>query len=294
MTGNKDQWLGTADPHARLRRIESLDLATDYREITQLFYADFQSTMIAKSINGFMMNYAAPRISAVLAATGELEHRIAKRVVDTITLASTVMAHGFSGEGRDAARRVNAMHRHYDIHPDDFLAVGSEEVVGSIELAERYGWRPVTDKEREALNLYYSHQTRAFGSPNPLPASYAGTKLFYDAYVAAHIAYAPHNERLAKVLVKFLGTLAPAPFRPLYRLILLAQLDDRIARACGIRPASKPVKRLADAVLRRIGRKDPIADGAPNHLEALIRRIYPDGYRIGDLGTHREAATTTG
>jgi ER-bound oxygenase mpaB/B'/Rubber oxygenase, catalytic domain len=280
------RWLGTSDPYARLRKIESLDLATDYREITLLFYADFQSTMVVKSINGFMMNYASPRISRVLAGSGELEHRVAKRVVDTIMLASTVMQHGFTGEGRDAARRVNAMHSHYDIHPEDFLAVGSEEVVGSIELAERYGWRAVTSKEREAVNLYYSQQTQAFGSRDPLPATYLKTKLLYENYLNENVHYAPQNERLGKAITAFLATLAPVPIRSLYRMILLAQLDDRVARACGIRPASRPIKWMAQTLLRRMGRKDPIPDGAPNQLEALIRRVYPDGYRINRLGTH--------
>lgn len=285
MTRKPKQWLGTDDRYIRLRQIESLDLATRYRDITQLFYQDFQSTMVSKSLNGFLMNIASPRISAVLASTGELEHRIAKRVIDTIALSSKVMQHGFTGEGRDAARRVNDMHRRYNIDPEDFLAVGSEEVVGSIELAERYGWRPVSDKEREALNFYYSHQARAFGSPNPLPATYAETKILYEAYVETHIRYASQNARTARVVVNWLATLAPALVRPLFRTILVAQLDDRIAHACGIRPASAPVKALAHAALQRMARKDPIPDGAPSHLEALVRQVYPHGYAISDLGT---------
>jgi hypothetical protein len=127
--------------------------------------------MLTKSFSGFMFTFAAPRISRVLSATGELEHRIAKRVVDTTLLATAVLQHGFKGTGRDAARRINSMHSRYDIHPDDFVAVGSEEVLGSLELAERYGWREVTDKEREAVRIFYSHQARAFGSPKLLPAS---------------------------------------------------------------------------------------------------------------------------
>jgi hypothetical protein len=290
MPRSKARWLGTTDRHARLKAIERLDVERDYREITKLFYEDFQSTMAAKPINGFMMNYSSPRISRVLSGSGELERRVAKRVVDTILLSSAVMQHGFAGEGRDAARRVNHMHRHYDIHPEDFLAVGSEEVVGSVELAERYGWRPVTDKEREAINRYYSHQARAFGSPTPLPATYAETKAFYEDYVDRQSHYEPWNERLGRALTAFLTMLAPLPVRPLFRAVLLAQLDDRIARACGFRPASRLMKRLAHAILLGLGRKDPVPDGAPNHLEALVRRVYPDGVTIDQAGTHHEAA----
>lgn len=286
MKRHERRWLGTTDPYARLRKIESLDLDTRYREITQLFYADFQSTMLAKPFNGFMMNYTSPRIAAVLASTGELEHRVAKRVIDTTILASTVMIEGFTGAGREAARRVNAMHKHYDIHPDDFLAVGAEEALGSIELAERYGWRDVTPKEKQAVLMYYSQQTRAFGSARPLPETIAETQAFFDHYIDTQVRYDPQNERLARVMLGWIGNLAPALIRPLIGPLLLAQFDDRLARACGFRPMPGPIKALAHAVLRRIGAQDPIPDGAPNHLEALVRKVYPNGYRIGEVGTH--------
>lgn len=291
MARKERRWLGTTDPFVRLKQIEALDLETDYREITKLFYADFQSTMVAKSINGFMMNYAAPRISRVLRSSGELEHRISKRVIDTIILASAVMMEGFTGKGRDAARRVNAMHRQYDIHPDDFIAVGAEEAVGSIVLAELYGWRTVTDKEREAVNRYYSHQARAFGSPNPLPVTYAETKAYFEDYLDNHVYYEPQNERLGKVLLSWIGTMAPKGMRSLYRFILIAQLDDRVARACGMRPASRLAKWLSYAALKHIGGKLPVSDGGPSHLDALVRHVYPNGYEISQVGTHAAPLT---
>ena len=99
-------WLGTPDKFARLRRIESLDPEVNFREIVGLFYQDFRSVMLLQGFYGFMMTYASPRISRVLAQTGELEKRVAKRIVDTILLSRLVMEHGFEpGPGRDAAHR---------------------------------------------------------------------------------------------------------------------------------------------------------------------------------------------
>ena len=139
MTPRKKLWLGTTDRYSRLRRIESLNLQTDYREIALLFYGDFQSVMFSKAFNGFMFNYAAPRISRTLSATGELERRVAKRVVDTTLLSSEAMIHGFDeGRGREAAQRIREMHSRYAIREEDFIATGCE---GSLGLA-RSG-RPV-------------------------------------------------------------------------------------------------------------------------------------------------------
>jgi ER-bound oxygenase mpaB/B'/Rubber oxygenase, catalytic domain len=287
MAKTDPQWLGTPDRYARLRAIESLDLDTDYREITLLFYADFQSAMFLKSWHGFMFTYAAPRISAVLSQTGEVVDRLPKRVVDTTLLASAVMQHGFSEpDGRDAARRVNAMHRQYDIAAQDFVAVGAEEAVGSLELAERFGWRPVTDKEREAVRRYYSHQTRAFGSPVPLPDSVPELRAFFSNYLDTEVHYEPQNERLGKIFLDWFVNLAPAAVRPLFRSMLIAELDPRIAAACGLKQPRQPARYLAAKLQQSRASKDPVPDGVENGLETLVRGVYPDGWAVAELGTH--------
>lgn len=281
------RWLGTTDPFARLRKIETMDLEQEYREICVLFYSDFQSAMMTKGFTGFMFNNAAPRISAILAETGELEHRLAKRVVDTTVLASAVMTSGFKeGAGRDAARRVNAMHSRYDIHPDDFIAVAVEEILGSIELAERHGWREVTAKEREALRLYYSHQARAFGGSKAVPDSLDGIHEFWNHYLDHDVYYAPQNERLARVLLNWYKGMAPKLERPFVEHILISELDPRIARACGLAPAKGLSRRISQAFLGYAARKDPLPDGAPSKLQGLVDQVYPQGYGFEDLGTH--------
>lgn len=289
MTKNRPQWLGTSDPYARLRRIESLNLERDYREITMLFYGDFQSTMLTKSFNGLMFTYAAPHISRTLSATGELEKRIAKRVVDTTLLASAVMQHGFAeGQGLEASERVKAMHSRYAIRTQDFVATGCEEVLGSLDVAERFGWRPVTEKEAEALRLFYSRQALAFGSPEPLPGSVAEVRAFFSNYLDNEVRFEPQNQRLTGVLIDWFCGLVPAPLRPLFRTLIVADLDPRIARACGLKVAGKPTKRAAEALLKLLARADPVPDGGPNKLENLVKGVYPDGWEIKTLGTHVE------
>ena len=287
MTRPEARWLDTPDHYARLRKIESLDLATEYREITLLFYGDFQSTMFMKSIHGFMFTFAAPRISKILSQTGELEQRILKRIVDTNLLASAVMQNGFKeSPGREAARRVNAMHSRYDIHPDDFVAVGAEEAIGSLDLAERFGWRQVTEKEKEAVRLFYNHQARAFGSTRPFPGSVPELRAFFDHYLDTELRYEPQNERLAGLLLNWFAGLAPGPVRPLFHNLLVAELDPRVAKACGLNQPRWPAKPLMNAFLKKMARKDPVPDGTPSKLQAMVRTVYPDGWKYEDLGTH--------
>jgi hypothetical protein len=282
-------WLGTPDRYARLRRIEALDLKEGYREITILFYGDFRSVMLPKSFNGFMFTFSSPRMSRILNSTGEIQQRIAKRVVDTTLLASAVMLEGFgSAAGGEAARRVHTMHSHYDIHEDDFVATAAEEALASLDLAEKFGWRPVTAKESEALRLYYSRQARVFGSRKPLPASIPLTRQLFSRYLDEHVRFEPQNQRLANVLIDWFCGLVPRPMRGIYRTFLLANLDPRITRACGFQVPSKLSSWATYAVMKKMGMRDPVPDGAPNRLDALVKSVYPNGWQMDRLGTHLE------
>ncbi|MBB2943326.1 uncharacterized protein (DUF2236 family) [Actinoplanes lutulentus] len=281
--------------YARVREIETLDPEKDHLRITQLFYQDFRSISVLQSVTGNLMTFAVPRMSRILSATRQFEHHTAKRVLDTALLVSTVLHHGLEpGPGREAARRVNGMHRHYDIHPDDFVAVGCDVPLMSLEIADRFGWRPVTDAERESLRIHYSKEARAFGSHRPLPATLAEMRAFWEHYLDTQTAYEPQNQRLAEAFLAYLPTLAPAPLRRLITPILLAQVDPRILRACGLPLPSALKKRASTAAMRALGRKDPVptpAPGEPSGLDKQISAIYPHGWTVDTVGTHLPSAT---
>lgn len=277
------------DRNARLRRIGELDPEKDYREITALFYLDFQSVMILQAVTGNLMTFAVPRMSRVLSATKQFEHHTAKRFVDTTLLVQAVLDHGLGpGEGRDAARRVNAMHRQYDIHPEDFVAVGCDVPVMSLEIADRFGWRPVTDAERESLRIHYSAEARAFGS-GALPPTLPEMRAFWDNYLDENTAFEPQNRRLADAFLGFLPEFFPRPLRPFVTPVLLAQVDPRILRACGLREPSARAKRISTMVVRALGRTGPGPDPKPgevNPIEKLAESVYPNGWTVHALGTH--------
>jgi ER-bound oxygenase mpaB/B'/Rubber oxygenase, catalytic domain len=290
MRVSKKTWLGQPDSYARLRRIESLDIDANFREIAALFYQDFQSVMLPASFSNFMMTFAAPRISRILGSTGELEHRAAKRVVDMSLLTSAVLEHGLGAElGRDAARRVNHMHRQYDIHEDDFLVVGSDAVVIGIALAENYGWRAVTDKEREAVRRFHSQLGQAFGSHRPLPGTLKEVRQFWSDYMDRELQFEPQNRRLARAVLNYYITMFPKGLRTIFRVVLMADVDPRIARACGMPVANMPTRWIATRVMKLLGRQDPVPDGGKDGLAELAKTVYPNGWEVNELGTHIQA-----
>ena len=293
MSKAKPQWLGTDDKYARLRRIESLDPKVDYREITELFYTDFQSVMVVQGVSGFLFTFAAPRMSRILSASKQVEHHTAKRFVDTSMLTGAIMKHGLGpGEGRDAARRVNAMHRQYDIHPQDFIAVGCDVPVMSLELADRFGWRPVTDAEREAVYIHYSKEARAFGSHQPMPDTIEGARAFWENYNDTELAFEPQNKELTDALLAFMPTLVPKAMRGIINPIVTAQVDPRILEACGIPKPSRARRWMSNTMLKAMAKADPKPDvegSGRGAMDALKAELYPNGWTIQSLGTHLNA-----
>lgn len=287
MFSGKKTYLGSKDRYARLRKIETLNPETDYREITKLFYEDFHTVALLPGFTGFLMNNAAPRISRILAATGELEHRVAKRFLDTSIFAATILENGLDkGLGRDAARRVNSMHRRYDIHEDDFVIVACDQIVMGIAHIEKFGWRPLSDVEREGLRVFYTQEARVFGGRKRLPATLPEVRAFWERYMDEELGFEPQNQRMTDVMVDFVKTLFPWPMSVVIAPALLAQVDPRILCACG-RKAPGPLARwFASIVLRQLGRLGPRADNAPDRRHALIKKVYPNGYTIDSIGTH--------
>jgi hypothetical protein len=281
-------WLGSPDRRARLNRIQNLDPQRDCREITKLFYEDFGTLMLLQSYSGNLMSFAAPSISRILGSTGEFEHRVAKRFLDTALLAHSVICYGLesAGDGRDAARRVNSMHRRYDIDADDFMIIGIDNILMAIEFAERFGWRPVTDIEREAIRHFYGQVTQAFGGRKPLPPSMAEVRAFWEHYMNNKLAFEPQALRMTDVLTGFIKTLFPPPLSYCLAPLLLAQVDPRILKACGKPVPGAFAKTISDKFFRMLGKNDPAPDGAPDGLAALAKKVYPNGYTIKTLGTH--------
>jgi hypothetical protein len=263
-----------------------LDPQKDYLEISQLFFADFRSVLVALPFAGFMTTFAAPRMSRILFSTGEIEHRFTKRAVDTSLFASILIGQGFGTEqGREAARRVNNLHKQYDIHQDDFVLVGCDTPLFALEMAERYGWRPVTDIERKGLRVFFSHQARAFGSRRPLPDTIAQMRQLVSDYFDTQLDFEPQNTKMAKVALHWYAGLAPKPLRPLLRTILLSVIDPRVVRACGLAVPGKTARLVANVAMKVMGRRDPIPDGeGPDEMADLARLAYPNGYDIGMLG----------
>ena len=278
------------DKWARLREIESLDPVEDCVRIYWLFMEDFQAATRFRMVAGLLVTSAPPRMSRILDQSGELHKNVLKRITDTYLLDSAYHEHGFGpGPGREAARRMNEMHRKYDIHSDDFVYIGCHEAVAAVWYAETYGWRPVTGKEKVAAAEFAKLRGRHMwqNGNTPYPETFEEMEKYCAWWEEEQFRYEPQNRKLADALVDYALNGVPGFLRPAMRAFFFSVgPDPRVVTSCGYEMPSRFAQKLSRAVMRFYGRLDPLVTGPSPMARSLVNAVYPNGFEIKDLGTH--------
>ncbi|KOT37658.1 peptidase [Streptomyces caelestis] len=232
--------------------------------------------------------YAVPRIGRLLAETAELTDRPQKRYDDTSLLLDAVVEHGFgSSRGRTAIRRINRMHRAYDIPDDDMRYVLCTFVVMPKRWIDSYGWRRLSRHETVAGAVHYRTLGRHMGIKD-IPGSYEEFESFLDAYEEAHFAWDEGARRVSDATLDLMTSWYPRPLAPVLRTATLALLDEPLLRAFRYTPPSAATRAWVRRAVRLRGRAVRLLPPrrAP-HFARQNREIkgYPNGYRLADLGT---------
>ncbi|TWV58067.1 DUF2236 domain-containing protein [Streptomyces misionensis] len=273
----------------RLERIRRLDPVADAPEIYRLSAAyEFPWDYTRALELALYRTYAVPSIGRLLARTAELTERTQKRYDDTALLLDTVMEHGFAAEqGRTAIRRINQMHRSYDISDDDMRYVLSTFVVMPRRWIDAYGWRRLSRHEIVATAEYYRTLGRHMGIPD-IPRTYEEFETLLDTYEEANFGWDEGARRVSDATLRLMASWYPRPLAPLLRTGVLALLDDPLLRAFRYpKPAAGTVALVRRAVRAR-GRVVRLLP--PRRAPHFARQNweikgYPNGYRVADLGT---------
>ncbi|MFJ9556903.1 oxygenase MpaB family protein [Nocardiopsis sp. NPDC101807] len=234
--------------------------------------------------------YAVPSIGGLLGRTNEFTGSTQKRYDDTALILGNMMRYGFGpGKGRDSLRRMNQMHRSYDIGNDDYRYVLSTFVVMPVRwLNDRgYGWRRLTDHEISAITHYYRRLGKYMGIKD-IPGTYEEFRDLLDSYEHEHFAYTEGGRAVSDSTLDLMVTFYPPRVAGLARRFSMAILDDSLIETFRYEPPSRAWRRSADLVLklrakvvrRMKPREEPLwADMSPNI------RSYPGGYDVDRIGT---------
>ncbi|MFI2204831.1 oxygenase MpaB family protein [Streptomyces sp. NPDC020192] len=273
----------------RLGRIRRLDPVADAVEIYRLSTAfEFPWDYTRALELALYRTYAVPSIGRLLAETAELTERTQKRYDDTVLLLDTIVEHGFTAdEGRTAIRRINQMHRSYDIGDDDMRYVLSTFVVVPRRWIDAYGWRRLSRHEIVAAAEYYRTLGRHMGIPD-IPETYEEFEALLDAYERDHFGWDEQARRVSDATLDLMASWYPRPLAPVLRTATLALLDEPLLRAFRYtRPGAATTALVRRAVRARGRLVRLLPPRREPHFARQNREIkgYPNGYRVDRLGT---------
>ncbi|MFD0805746.1 oxygenase MpaB family protein [Nocardioides caeni] len=275
-------------------RNEALDPETDYVEIVQnLTLYEFTWDVTQSLSFALFRTYAVPSVGRLLYDTGQFTQACQKRYDDTALLLEAPFVHGFESEdGKTAIRRINQMHKMYDISNEDFLYVLSTFVVVPKRWLDDYGWRRFTDTELRAWVNYY----RALGrhmNIKDIPDTYDGFMHLMDDYERQHFAYDEGGRRVADATLDLMTTFYPRLAKRPVELFSRSLMDTPLLDAFAYDEAPALVRRVSIAVMKaraRLLRHTP-SKRKPTYSADMPRiKSYPNGYLLSELGTFKDAA----
>ncbi|MFF5498557.1 oxygenase MpaB family protein [Streptomyces aquilus] len=273
----------------RLQRIRRMDPYEDASEIYRLMAAyEFPWDFTRALELALYRTYAVPSIGRLLAETAELTDRTQKRYDDTSLLLDAVVEHGFgSEEGRTAVRRINQMHRGYDITNDDMRYVLCTFVVMPRRWIDAYAWRRLSRHEIVASAVHYRTLGRHMGITD-IPGTYEEFEDCLDAYEEAHFGWDEGARRVSDATLDLMASWYPRPLAPLLRTSTLALLDEPLLRAFRYPAPGAGTRALVRGAVRLRGRAVRLLPprSAPHFARQNWEiKGYPDGYRLAELGT---------
>jgi len=270
----------------RWDRNRGLDPHIDFEQIYRnLSLYDFPWDFNQSLSFALFRTYAVPSVGRLLSESKGFDDT-QKRYDDTALLLERPLVCGFdSAEGKTAIRRINQMHRAYDITNDDMRYVLSTFVVVPKRWIDDYGWRKLTYDEVTASTNYYRKLGRHMNIKD-MPETYQEFADFLDAYEAEHFAYDEGGRRVADMTLHLLTTFYPRPLRPAVEVFSRALMDRPLLEALRYSEPPAAVRTLSLAAMRA---RAAFIRMLPPRLRA--KRFENSGriktYRPGEVVTER-------
>jgi hypothetical protein len=233
-------------------------------------------------------SFAVPRISQLLAKTGEFTQRTQKRYDDTELILYEILENGFdSPRAKQAIQRMNAMHRRFAISQEDYLYVLSTFVCEPVRWLQQFGWRSLTPKEVEAFAVYYAELGKYMGI-KAIPKNFAEFDAYNRDYEQAHFAFSPDNVAIANATRDlFLGFYLPKWLWFLGKPVIYSLLDPPLLKNFGYPQAPDWLVFIVRKTLYL--RANWLKLWPKRHKPVFgtqrKRKTYPQGYSLDDLGT---------
>ena len=274
-------------PSPYLREIMALDPERDCERIVYLdtvYEFPFDTTRSLEF--ALFRTFGSPNVSTLLDSTGEFAARAQKRYDDTDLILSTIAERGYSSEdGKRAIRRMNRLHRRFEIANDDFIYVLSTFVYEPIRWNARFGWRQLVEHEKLAAFHFWREIGRRMAITD-IPVTYEELERYNVEYERSNFRYAESNARVARASRDMFLAWFPGVPKRLGAYAIAALMDEPLREALGFPAPPRPLARTVALALR--GRGLAVRFLPPRRRPKLRtqmrRRSYKTGWRLEALG----------
>ncbi|EKV00506.1 hypothetical protein Lepto7375DRAFT_2622 [Leptolyngbya sp. PCC 7375] len=269
------------------RKIEQMDPKQDAIAICHLLAGyEFPWDMTRALEIALLRTFCVPSIAKLLDHTGEFQHHTQKRYDDTGIIVSQLFKWGYlHPKGQAFLERMNAIHSRFPIGNSDYLYVLSTFIYEPIRWCDRFGWRALSELEKQALYHFWYGVGERMGITD-MPDSYGAFEAYNLAYEREKFTYAVANQRVADATRAMLLSWFPAGVRSLANTAVPALLDAPLLNALGWQPAPQRLTRLLKTSLKarsRLLRKLP-PRSLPDFFADQSIRSYPQGYDVSNIG----------
>jgi len=270
-----------------LRRILTLDPERDAQQIVRIdtvYEFPFDTTRSLEL--ALFRTFGSPNVSRLLDETREFALRAQRRYDDTDLILSTIVESGYDSEdGKRAIRRMNRLHRRFDIANEDFLYVLSTFVYEPIRWNARFGWRRFVEHERLAWFHYWREVGKRMAITE-LPSTYDELERYNVEYECAKFRFTETNARVARASRDMFVAWFPGVPKSVGGYAISALMDERLRGAIGFPRPPRTLVRAVDGSLRaRAAAVRLLPPRRRPKLRTEIRhRTYRRGYVLEALG----------
>src|ERR1043166_2321990 len=227
-----------------LREILTLDPERDAQRIVYLdtvYEFPFDTTRSLEL--ALFRAFGSPSVSRLLDETQEFALRAQRRYDDTDLILSTIAEAGYDSDaGKRAIRRMNRLHRRFDIANEDFLYVPSMFVYEPIRRNARLGWRRCVEQERLAPFYYWREVGRRMAIKD-IPGTFEDFEHYNVEYERANVRFAESNARVARASRDMFLAWFPGAPKKIGAHAIAALMDDRLRDAIGFPRPPQPITR---------------------------------------------------
>ena len=269
------------------QKIETMDPQQDAIAICHLLAGYEFPWDITRALEvALLRTFCVPSIAKLLDRTGEFQHHTQKRYDDTGIIVSELFKWGYMHpRGQAFLQRMNAIHSRFPIENNDYLYVLSTFIYEPVRWCDRFGWRPLSEIEKQAMYYFWYAVGKRMGITD-IPESYGAFETYNLDYERDKFTYAVANQRVANATRAMLLSWFPSGLRSLTNTAIPALLDQPLLNALGWQPAPAFLTQLLENSLKirsRLLRKLP-PRSLPDFFADQSIRSYPQGYGVTDLG----------